>query len=103
MADSPVFDAACAELERRTDMDRLAARGTVRIGLKSAGLAVASVDPEQMTVVLRRLLPAELESRGIADAAGVCAAIAEALSGMTFDVKKDRAGEAARAMARLGS
>ena len=53
VSDSPVFDRTCDELEQRTTLDRLAARGTVRIALKSAGLEVTSVDAAQMGVVLR--------------------------------------------------
>lgn len=103
MADSPVFDRTCDELERRTGLDRLAARGTVRLALREAGLDVASVDPKQMDVVLKKVLPAELERRGVSDAAAVCAAIGETLAGTTFDVARDRAGEAADKVARLGS
>lgn len=103
MADSPVFDRTCDELERRTELDRLAARGTVRLALKEAGLDVASVDARQMGVVLEKVLPAELERRGIARSSGVCAGIAEALEGTVFEVAQDRAGEAASKVARLGS
>jgi hypothetical protein len=103
VADSPVFDRSCDELEARTALDRLAARGTVRLALKEAGLEVTSVDAAQMGVVLQRVLPSELERRGVADAASVCAAIAEVLAGTVFDVARDRAGEAAAKVARLGS
>jgi hypothetical protein len=103
MADSPVFDRACSELEQRTSLDRLAARGTIRIALKSAGLDVAGVTAAQMGVVLRRVLPAELATRGIEDAVAVCAAIANLLAGMSFEVAQDRAAEAAATIARFGS
>jgi hypothetical protein len=68
-AESAAFDRTCEELEERTDLDRLEARGTVRIALKGAGLDGASVDPAQMAIVLRKVLPSELETRGIADGA----------------------------------
>ena len=103
MADSPVFDRSCAELEQRTGLDRLAARGTVRIALKSAGLDVAGVDAAQMVVVLRKVLPAELSTRGIGDATAVCDAIADVLAETHFEVTPDRAGEAAATIARFGS
>lgn len=102
MADSPVFDHVCEQLEQQTDLDRLAARGTVRISLKTSGLDVSSVDAEQMAVVLRRILPAELESRGVSDAEALCRGMADGLAGMSFDVAQDRASAAARTMARLG-
>ena len=100
---SPVFDRTCEELERLTTLDRLAARGTVRLGLKSAGLDVESVDAAQMSVVLRRVLPGELETRGVADAARVCDAIADTLAGMKIAVTPDRASRAAATVARFGS
>lgn len=103
MADSPVFEHACVELERRTGLDRLAARGTVRIALKGAGLDVASVNAAQMGVVLRRVLPSELATRGIEDGAAVCEAIADALAAVRFEVGQDRASQAAATVARFGS
>ena len=38
MPDSAAFEFACGQLETGTSLDRLAARGTVRIALKQAGL-----------------------------------------------------------------
>jgi len=103
MADSPVFERACTELEQRTSLDRLAARGTIRIALKSAGLDVAGVNAAQMGVVLRKLLPAELSTRGVEDAGALCETIANLLAGMSFEVAQDRAAQAAATIARFGS
>ena len=72
MADSAVFDFICGQLEKRTGLDRLASRGTVRIALKQAGLDPVSVTPDQMAVVLQRVLPEELTRRGVRDAEAVC-------------------------------
>ena len=72
MSDSPAFDYVCGELEARTELDRLAARGTVRLALKQAGLEARSVTADQMKVVLDRVLPDELNSRGIEGGAAVC-------------------------------
>jgi hypothetical protein len=71
MADS-TFDWVCQELEAATGLDRLAARGTVRLALKTAGLEPAALTPEQAGVVLERVLPAELGARGVADAERLC-------------------------------
>src|SRR5574342_367611 len=79
MADSAAFDFTCTELERRTSLNRLEVRGTVRIALKNAGLD-GSVTAAQMKVVLERVLPGELRTRGIADAESHCAAVAAGLS-----------------------
>ena len=103
MADSPVFDKTCEELEQRTDLERIEVRGTVRIALKAAGLSVQSVDAAQMRVALRKVFPNELEIRGVEDAAAVCEGVAAAIEDIVFDGAGDRAGAAAAAMSRFGS
>ncbi|MBW2274754.1 MAG: hypothetical protein JRG96_15915 [Deltaproteobacteria bacterium] len=80
MADSAAFDFACSELERCTSLDRLEARGTIRIALKQAGLEARSVMPDQMRVVIQKLLPDELTTRGIDDPAAVCSSLARGLA-----------------------
>ena len=80
MANSPAFDWLCEHLERATDLDRLEARGTVRIALKSAGLDTGSVTPEQMRVVIEKVLTAELVARGIEDADQKCTQFASGIS-----------------------
>lgn len=72
MADSPVFEFVCAELERGTSLGRLEARGTVRLALKEAGLGANTVSVREMDVVLARLLPAALASRGIDAGEALC-------------------------------
>lgn len=72
VADSAAFDFVCEELQRDTSLDRLEARGTVRLALKQAGLEARSVTPDQMKVVVQKLLPGELSSRGIANGDDVC-------------------------------
>ena len=75
MADSPVFEFVCGELERRTPLGRLEARGTVRLALKEAGLAAGAVSVREMQVVLERVLPAALASRGIENGDALCGEI----------------------------
>jgi hypothetical protein len=82
MADAPAFDWVCSELEQQTSLDRLEARGTVRIALKEAGLDARSLTPDQMKVVLDKLLPKELESRGVSDAEGVCRTLASGIASL---------------------
>jgi hypothetical protein len=99
MADGKAFDHVCAELEGATSLDRLAARGTVRLALKGAGLDPASTTATQMRVVLQRVLPGELARRGVSDAEDVCKAIVESLGSMQDGV----GGESPEAVfARLG-
>ncbi len=89
MAESEAFDFVCEQLESRTSLDRLEARGTVRITLKQAGLEARVVSVKQMSVAIEKLLPGELDSRGVNDGAQVCAAIATELAGLDVAVATD--------------
>lgn len=82
MADATAFDLICAELEERTSLDRLEARGTVRLSLKKAGLEARTVTADQMKVVLERVLPKELAARGVLDGDGVCAGLVPGLANL---------------------
>lgn len=82
MPDSAAFEFACGQLESRTGLDRLAARGTIRIALKQAGLEARSVTPEQMAVVIQKILPSELTSRGVDAVEEVCQRILTGLRGV---------------------
>ena len=79
MSDAAAFDWACGELEENTSLDRLEARGTIRIALKQSGLDVRAVTPEQMKVVIERVLPGELLARGVENGGSICTAMAEKL------------------------
>ena len=78
MADS-VFDFVAGALEERTDLAKLEARGTVRLALKEAGLDARSVTTEQIGVMLQKVMPAEIRSRGIDNADEICEGILTAL------------------------
>jgi len=82
MAESAAFEAACTSIEQSGALDRLAARGTIRLALKQAGLEPRTVTPAQLRVVVEKVLPGELSSRGIDAAADVCARIAKSLEGL---------------------
>jgi len=71
-----LFDKMADSLERTTSFDRLEARGTLRLALKEAGLDAAGVTGSQIAVVMRKVMPKELETRGIADATPICESIA---------------------------
>ena len=70
-----LFDLTAERLEHRTSLDRLEARGTLRIALKIAGVPAKSVNAAQLCVVLEKVMPKELETRGVSDAAVVCSAV----------------------------
>jgi len=82
MADAAAFDLTCEVLERETALDRLEARGTIRLALKEAGLDARSVTPEQMAVVVKSLLPRELKTRGVDPGAGFYGALESQLGGL---------------------
>jgi len=99
MADARGFEFVCDELERRTTLSRLEARGTVRLALKKAGLDASTVRVREMLVVLKQLLPAALASRAIASGDAVCREIADGVA----RVGDDAAPETAEAVfGRLG-
>jgi len=80
MAESQAFDRVCIMLEHLTELNRLEARGTVRIALKQAGLKSDSVRADEMVVAISAILIGELEARGIAEAADLCGKITDSLS-----------------------
>jgi hypothetical protein len=99
MAESAAFEAACTCLEQSGALDRLAARGTIRIALKQAGLEPKAVTTSQLGVVLEKLLPAELASRGIPSPGELCARIGKALA--SVDAGAARADTPEAIFARL--
>ncbi len=70
-----LFDLVAERLEHHTGFDRLGARGTLRIALKAAGLQPKSMTGAQLQVVFERVMPGELDSRGVSDMQDVCAAV----------------------------
>ena len=79
MAVSLDFEQLCAILESNTSLDRLEAPGTVRLATKRAGLYARNATPDQLCALVEKLLPAELESRGVEGTASVCAPALERL------------------------
>jgi len=70
-----LFDHAADRLESNTPLSRLEARGTLRIAVKEAGLDVNKLTLDGLTAVFERVMPAELEARGIDAAATTCSAV----------------------------
>lgn len=79
MADSDAFQATAEALEHSSDLDRLEARGTLRIAIKAAGLEARTIGARELAVVLDRVLPDELRSRGIENADAVIESLKAAL------------------------
>ena len=74
-----IFEFVAEELERRSDLAKLEARGTVRLALKQGGLDAVHVTGAQMAVVLEKVLPGERGARGVENADGICRSISGAL------------------------
>jgi hypothetical protein len=74
-----LFDLAAERLEHHTGFDSLEARGTLRIALKIAGLTAKSVTVGALCVVFEKVMPDELEKRGVSDAAVACNAVIDNL------------------------
>ena len=101
MSVAPVFDWACAELEDATSLNALESRGTVRIALKNAGLEARAVLAKEMKIVLNRVLPVELEARGVENAAELCAELVVRLARQDFESESRESADTI--FARLGS
>jgi len=79
MAGSQAFEWLCEAIEAGTSLERLEARGTVRIALKEAGLEARTATPSELAVVVAKILPRELRQRGVNDEAAVCSRLAAGL------------------------
>jgi len=80
-----LFEFAAAELQKRSDLETLEARGTIRLALKSSGLTASEVTREQMVVVIDQAMPRELRVRGVENPEGVCGELSQAVKG--FEVE----------------
>jgi hypothetical protein len=76
---SPAFEWLWRELALTTDMTELEARGTIRLALRAVGHTPALVARLPMLVVIQRVLPGELERRGVKSAPELCAQLATRL------------------------
>ncbi|MBW2494483.1 MAG: hypothetical protein JRE43_06995 [Deltaproteobacteria bacterium] len=80
-----LFDFTAERLEQLTSLDRLAARGTLRLALKASGLSPTGLRVEQLRVVLEKVLPDELEKCGVDVAQGVCSEVSAALANLSVE------------------
>lgn len=80
-----LFSFVADHLELCTPLDRLESRGTLRLVLKEAGLDPKTVARKQFCVILESVAPSELESRGVAEAEAICAALIEKIQAEPAD------------------
>jgi hypothetical protein len=67
-----LFELAADLLERHSALDRLEARGALRLALKDAGLRAEALGSREITAVLQKLMPERLAKMGVTDGASVC-------------------------------
>lgn len=79
MKETSNFDRVTEELEECSALNRLEARGTLRIALKESGFDAKSVAPDQLRVVIEKLLPQHLRDRGIPAPEEVCRQLVDAI------------------------
>ena len=99
---SGLFDLAAEHLEQRTHLDRLEARGTLRLALKEVGLEPRTLTLEQLGVVFERVLPGELQTRGVDGAASICEAVMKAVTNSPEAAAQGRSGGVDEVFRRLG-
>jgi phosphoribosylamine-glycine ligase len=84
VSSSPLFEWLCSEIATRTTLGLPQSRGTVRLALKDAGIELRTLNKGQALVIIDRVLPHELQLRGVGNAATLCAGISQALRALTL-------------------
>jgi len=97
-----LFDIAADKLGESTDMDRLAARGTLRLALKQAGLDPQNLNVAQLRAVFEKLMPTELEARGVPDAAATCKAVMDQVANAASTADLEASSSPDEIFKRLG-
>jgi hypothetical protein len=98
---STIFDFVAAEIEKRSNLGKLEARGTVRLALKEAGFDADAITAQQMAVVLEKLMPGALTSRGVENAGGVCTELAASIRDFKDAVEEHGSSSPESVFARL--
>lgn len=97
-----LFDLAAEKLEATTGMDRLASRGTIRIAVKEAGLDARKLTLAQLRAVFEKLMPKELEARGVGDAPATSAATMDEIARCADRIEIDSSTSPDDVFRRLG-
>jgi hypothetical protein len=97
-----LFDIAAEKLEGATGMGRLEARGTLRIAVKEAGLDARKATIPQLRAVFEKLMPKELEARGVSDATAICKALVDDIASAASEADSTAASSADEIFKRLG-
>ncbi len=97
-----LFDVAAERLEASTEIERLAARGTLRLALKEGGLDSQNLTIPQLRVVFEKLMPTELKARGVPDAAATCKTIMNEIARAASETERAAANSPDDIFKRLG-
>jgi hypothetical protein len=83
--DSDTFTIVADQLCELSELDRLEARGTLRIALKKAGVDAKSFGLDELAAAFKEIMPGELAARGCADSGAILDAIMQSLKGGTLE------------------
>jgi nitrogen fixation/metabolism regulation signal transduction histidine kinase len=97
-----LFDIAAEKLEGATGMDRLESRGTLRIAVKEAGLDAQKLTMPQLRAVFEKLMPKELEARGVGEATAICKAVVDDIASAASEADSTAANSPDEVFKRLG-
>lgn len=97
--DSDSFTLVADRLCELTDLDRIEARGTIRLAFKEAGVDVGSFGFDELRAVFTAIMPRALEARGCSSAESVCEEVLVSVDG-TLAETPERSRDAI--MRRLG-
>jgi hypothetical protein len=102
VAGSQAFEWLCEALEASSSLERLEARGTVRIALKEAGLEARTVTPSELIVVVQKVMPRELRQRGVSDETALCERFAAGLRNLASTASRSAQDTPDAIFRRLG-
>lgn len=102
MTEASPFEWLCGELEARTSLKRIEARGTVRLTLKEAGFSPTGISAPELRVVVRKLLVGQLRARRIENADSVCEDLARDMPMSVASEAHEQAETAMSIFGRLG-
>jgi len=97
--DTDPFTIVSDRLCELSSLDRLEARGTIRLGLKKAGVDVGCFGLDDLEAVFAKIMPEELAARGCTDPRAICDGILKSLDGQ---VPQTATGSRDEIMRRLG-
>jgi hypothetical protein len=97
-----LFECAADKLETLTELDRLEARGTLRIALKEAGLDAKSLTLPHLETVFERVMPEQLKLRAVDDVQAICSAVMKEVRMANVPSAEGTASSADEVFGRLG-